>query len=55
VFDVLSRAAPAGAAAGRLRDGRRLPARPAGEVLARIGDLVAAHGTELWEADEVTV
>ena len=50
-----AREAPAGEAALRLRDGRRLPARPAGEVLARIGDRVAAHGIELWEAAAVNV
>ncbi|MGW8763127.1 threonine--tRNA ligase [Streptomyces sp. NPDC055815] len=32
----------------RLRDGRRLPAAPAEEVLGRIGDLVGAHSTGLW-------
>jgi threonyl-tRNA synthetase len=50
-----AREAPAGEAALRLRDGRRLPALPAGELLARIGDRVAAHRTELWEADAITV
>jgi threonyl-tRNA synthetase len=50
-----AREAPEGEASVRLRDGRRLPALPFGEVLARIGDGVAAHGTELWEADEVSV
>jgi threonyl-tRNA synthetase len=44
-----AREAAEGHAALRLRDGRRIPARPAGEVLARIGDQVAAHRTELWE------
>ncbi|MEU3598976.1 threonine--tRNA ligase [Streptomyces sp. NPDC006798] len=33
----------------RLRDGRRLDPRPAGDVLARIGALVGAHSTDLWE------
>lgn len=33
----------------RLRDGRRLDPLPGGEVLARIGALVAAHSTGLWE------
>ncbi|MER7723950.1 threonine--tRNA ligase [Streptomyces sp. NPDC096323] len=33
----------------RLRDGRRLDPLPGGEVLARIGALVAAQGTGLWE------
>jgi threonyl-tRNA synthetase len=33
----------------RLRDGRRLDARPASEVLARVGALVGARSTELWE------
>jgi threonyl-tRNA synthetase len=47
-----AREAPEGEASVRLRDGRRLPALPAGEVLARIGDGVAAHGIELWEAGQ---
>jgi len=42
-----AREAAAGEAALRLRDGRQWPALPAGEVLARIGERVAAHGTEL--------
>ncbi|WP_420159389.1 threonine--tRNA ligase [Nocardiopsis sp. CNT-189] len=33
----------------RLRDGRRLDARPAGEVLAGIKALVEAHATVLWD------
>jgi catechol 2,3-dioxygenase-like lactoylglutathione lyase family enzyme len=33
----------------RPRDGRRVPARPADKVLARIGERVAARSTELWE------
>ncbi len=33
----------------RLRDGRRLDPLPAAEVLARVGALVAARGTELWD------
>jgi threonyl-tRNA synthetase len=33
----------------RLRDGRRLEPRPAAEALARIGALVGAHSTELWD------
>jgi threonyl-tRNA synthetase len=33
----------------RLRDGRRLDARPAADVLARIGALVGAHRTDLWD------
>jgi threonyl-tRNA synthetase len=45
-----AREAAAGEAALRLRDGRRVPARPVGEVLARIGERVAAHSTELWKA-----
>jgi len=44
-----AREAAAGQAALRLRDGRQLPARPAGEVLAGIGERVAAHSTQLWE------
>ncbi|MGW1882748.1 threonine--tRNA ligase [Streptomyces sp. NPDC001970] len=35
----------------RLRDGRRLDALPSDEVLARIGALVSAHTTELWDGD----
>ncbi|UQI48328.1 threonine--tRNA ligase [Streptomyces sp. HU2014] len=35
----------------RLRDGRRLAPRPAGEILAAIGALVAAHSTHLWDED----
>jgi threonyl-tRNA synthetase len=33
----------------RLRDGRRLDAQPAAEVLARIGVLVDGHSTDLWD------
>ncbi len=33
----------------RLRDGRRLDAMPATEALARIGTLINAHSTRLWE------
>ncbi|QUH02914.1 threonine--tRNA ligase [Saccharopolyspora erythraea] len=33
----------------RLRDGRRLDSLPAAEVLARIGDLVGALSTDLWQ------
>ncbi|ROQ66259.1 threonyl-tRNA synthetase [Streptomyces sp. 840.1] len=33
----------------RLRDGRRLEPGPAGEALARIAALVAAHSTALWD------
>ncbi|GAB2899222.1 threonine--tRNA ligase [Streptomyces mayteni] len=36
------------AVALRLRDGRRLPPRPAAEALHEITALVAAHFTELW-------
>ena len=50
-----AREAPAGEASVRLRDGRRLPALPAGELLARIGDRVGAHDIELWKADAVNV
>ncbi|QDQ09326.1 threonine--tRNA ligase [Streptomyces spectabilis] len=36
----------------RLRDGRRFDPRPYGDVLARVGAVVQARGTELWdEAD----
>ncbi len=50
-----AREAAAGEAALRLRDGRRVPALTAGEVLARIGEHVAAHGTELWEEAAMAV
>jgi threonyl-tRNA synthetase len=50
-----AREAAAGEAALRLRDGRQVPARPAGEVLAGIGERVAAHGTELWEEAAMSV
>jgi threonyl-tRNA synthetase len=50
-----AREAAADEVALRLRDGRRLPAMPAGEVLARLGERVAARGIELWEANAVTV
>ncbi len=32
----------------RLRDGRRLPALPAAQVLARIGVMIDGHRTDLW-------
>lgn len=35
----------------RLRDGRRLDALPAGEALARIGSLLRAHRTALWDEE----
>ena len=44
-----AREAAEGQAALRLRDGRQLPARPAREVLADIGERIAAHCAELWE------
>jgi len=44
-----AREAAAGQAALRLRDGRQVPARAAGEVLACIGERVAAHSPEVWE------
>jgi threonyl-tRNA synthetase len=50
-----AREAAEGEAALRLRDGRRVPARPVGEVLARIGERVAARGTELWEEAAMAV
>jgi threonyl-tRNA synthetase len=34
----------------RLRDGRRLDPQPAGDVLSRIGALVDAHSTDLWDS-----
>ncbi|AQA11577.1 threonine--tRNA ligase [Streptomyces malaysiensis subsp. malaysiensis] len=45
-----AREAGEGQVALRLRDGRRLDPQSAGEALARIGALVGAHGTELWDA-----
>lgn len=44
-----AREAAAGRVALRLRDGRRLDARPVDEVLRGIGALVAAHRTDLWD------
>jgi len=44
-----AREAAGGQVALRLRGGRRLDPRPAAEVLARIGGLIGAHGTELWD------
>ena len=35
----------------RLRDGRRLDPQPADAFLDRIGALVDAHTTELWDDD----
>jgi threonyl-tRNA synthetase len=35
----------------RLRDGRRLDALPVAEVLTRIGALIDAHSTDLWDTD----
>jgi threonyl-tRNA synthetase len=45
------REAADGQVALRLRDGRRLEARPVAEVLARIGALIAAHSPALWGGD----
>lgn len=42
--------AGAGHVALRLRDGRRIPAQPARDVLARIAALTGAHSTHLWSA-----
>ncbi len=42
--------AAAGQVAIRLRDGRRLPARPAAAALADIAAHVAARRTGLWDA-----
>ncbi|MFE1251908.1 hypothetical protein ACFW5T_30655, partial [Streptomyces sp. NPDC058766] len=44
-----AREAAAGVVAARLRDGQRPGALPAGELLRRIGDRVAARGADLWE------
>lgn len=35
----------------RLRDGRRLGVLPATEVLTRVGVLINAHSTDLWDTD----
>jgi threonyl-tRNA synthetase len=43
-----AREAAGGQVALRLRNGRQLPARPASEVLAGIGERIAAHCAELW-------
>jgi threonyl-tRNA synthetase len=43
-----AREAGTGAAALRLRDGRRIGAVPAGELVARLAALVAAHRPDLW-------
>jgi threonyl-tRNA synthetase len=50
-----AREAAAGEAALRLRDGRRVPARPVGEMLAGIGERIAARSTELWEQAAMSV
>jgi threonyl-tRNA synthetase len=47
-----AREAAGGAVALRLRDGRRLDPRPAAEVLAGIGDRIAARGPGLWDAND---
>ncbi|RCV54793.1 threonine--tRNA ligase [Marinitenerispora sediminis] len=44
-----AREAADGSVALRLRDGRRLAPLPVGDVLARVGALVAARTTDLWE------
>jgi threonyl-tRNA synthetase len=44
-----AREAAGGQVALRLRDGRRLDPRPAAEVLARIGRLIGARSTDLWD------
>ena len=50
-----AREAAAGEAALRLRDGRRVPARPAGEMLADIGERIAGRSTELWDEAAMAV
>ncbi|MDX3072724.1 threonine--tRNA ligase [Streptomyces sp. MI02-7b] len=40
-----------GRVALRLRDGRRLAPRPAGDVLARVRALTGAHSTDLWDEE----
>lgn len=49
-----AREAAAGQVALRLRDGRRLGPRPAGAVLDRIGALVGACRTELWDSEDAS-
>jgi len=44
------REAGSGQVAVRLRDGRRLPSRPAAAALAGIAAHVAAHRVDLWDA-----
>jgi len=50
-----AREAAAGEAALRLRDGRRVPARPVGEMLADIGERIAGRSTELWDEAAMAV
>ena len=45
------REAAAGRAALRLRDGRRLPPRPAGEIVAGIAAHAARYRTDLWDGE----
>ncbi|MGY3846940.1 threonine--tRNA ligase [Streptomyces hydrogenans] len=47
-----AREATAGLVSVRLRDGRRLHALPADDLLTRIGALVASHSTGLWDGPE---
>ncbi|MFE4656976.1 threonine--tRNA ligase [Streptomyces hydrogenans] len=47
-----AREAAAGLVSVRLRDGRRLHALPADDLLTRIGALVASHSTGLWDGPE---
>ncbi|MCM1948427.1 threonine--tRNA ligase [Streptomyces sp. G2] len=47
-----AREAAAGLVSVRLRDGRRLHALPADDLLIRIGALVASHSTGLWDGPE---
>ncbi|MGW8455525.1 threonine--tRNA ligase [Streptomyces niveus] len=47
-----AREAAGDAVALRLRDGRRVDALPAGELLDRVGALVGAFSTDLWDENE---
>ncbi len=49
------REAAADEVALRLRDGRQLPARPDGQVLAGIGARIAARDPALWDEDAMAV
>lgn len=48
-----AREAAGDAVALRLRDGRRVDALPAGELLDRVGALVGAFSTDLWDEGDL--